>query len=116
MAEEQKISWFAELAQLLGGLVLVLGLILGLAYLVRRLNLTQLAQGAITTKAVTSLGGKEKLTLVQLGDKQYLLGVTAHNISLIDTISPPIDIPATGLQAMRVQAKDKQAQNKENQS
>ena len=46
-------------------------------------------------KIVTSLhlGAKEKLVVVQAGDKQLLLGVTAQQISLIETLDEPLISP-----------------------
>lgn len=43
-------------------------------------------------KIVTSLhlGAKEKLVVVQSGDKQLLLGVTAQQITLLETLDEPI--------------------------
>ena len=43
-------------------------------------------------KIVTSLhlGAKEKLVVVQAGDKQLLLGVTAQQITLIETLDEPL--------------------------
>lgn len=43
-------------------------------------------------KIVTSLhlGAKEKLVVVQAGEKQLLLGVTAQQISLIETLDEPL--------------------------
>lgn len=43
-------------------------------------------------KIVTSLhlGAKEKLVVVQAGEKQLLLGVTAQQISLLETLDEPL--------------------------
>jgi flagellar protein FliO/FliZ len=43
-------------------------------------------------KIVTSLhvGTKEKLVVVQAGQKQLLLGVTAHQITLLETLDEPL--------------------------
>ncbi len=43
-------------------------------------------------KIVTSmyLGTKERLVVVQVGDKQQLLGVTAQQITLLDTLEQPL--------------------------
>jgi flagellar protein FliO/FliZ len=43
-------------------------------------------------KIITSLhlGAKEKLVVVQSGDKQLLLGVTAQQITLLETLDEPI--------------------------
>ena len=43
-------------------------------------------------KIVTSLnlGAKERLVVVQAGEQQLLLGVTAHQITLLDTLAEPL--------------------------
>jgi len=45
-------------------------------------------------KVITSLnlGAKEKVVVVQVGDKQLLLGVTGQQINLLDTLAEPIEI------------------------
>jgi len=44
-------------------------------------------------KIVTSLhlSAKERLVVIQVGDKQLLLGVTAHQISVLDTLDEPLE-------------------------
>ncbi|MGL4473513.1 MAG: flagellar biosynthetic protein FliO [Shewanella sp.] len=81
----------ATMASMAGGLVVVLVVIFVLAWLVRRLNLVPGQHGLIKTIAVTPLGQKEKLVLMELDGQQYLLGVTAHNISLLDKLAEPIN-------------------------
>ena len=46
-------------------------------------------------KIVTSLhlGSKEKLVVVQAGDKQLLLGVTPQQITLLETLDEPLVEP-----------------------
>ena len=36
------------------------------------------------------LGAKEKLVVVQAGKQQLLLGVTAHQITLLETLDEPL--------------------------
>ncbi|HAY93066.1 flagellar biosynthetic protein FliO, partial [Shewanella sp.] len=91
MAEPSQV---ATLASMLGGLILVLLLIFALAYLLRRFNLVPTTNGVLKTIAVTSLGQKERLVLVQVGEQQYLLGVSSQQVSLIDKLAEPIHLEA----------------------
>ncbi|MFC3140848.1 flagellar biosynthetic protein FliO [Shewanella submarina] len=88
-------SNLATMASMVGGLILVLLLIFALAFLVKRFNLVPSSNGKMKTLAVTPLGQKEKLVLVEVGEQQYLLGVTPHQINLIDKLEQPIDITPT---------------------
>lgn len=72
-------------------LVLVLGLIVGLAWLLRRMpGFSQGLRGGngLRVVATTQVGAKERVVIVTEGDKRWLLGVTAHQISLIETLPP----------------------------
>lgn len=105
MAEPSQV---ATLASMLGGLILVLLLILALAYLLRRFNLVPTTNGVLKTIAVTSLGQKERLVLVQVGEQQYLLGVSSQQVSLIDKLAEPIHLEADSFASRLRQAKLKQ--------
>ncbi|HDS1211075.1 flagellar biosynthesis protein FliO [Shewanella algae] len=100
-------SSLATMASMMGGLILVLALIFVLAYLVKRLNLVPGSQSAIKTLAVTPLGQKEKLVLVELDGQQYLLGVTAAQVSLVDKLERPVTIDNESFAAKLRQAKVK---------
>ncbi|MGB0893680.1 MAG: flagellar biosynthetic protein FliO [Parashewanella sp.] len=107
-------SALGSLASMLGGLVVVLLLIFVLAYFVRRFNLSPSANGAIKTLAVTPLGQKEKLVLIDVDGQQYLVGVTPNQISLIDKINDPITIKAENFASKLRQAKvNKKAGNED---
>jgi len=71
-------------------LLMVLGLIILCALVLKRFNLTQ--QGVSQLKVVTSLslGAKERVVVVQVGEQQLLLGVTAQQVTLIERISEPL--------------------------
>ncbi|AUD61061.1 MAG: flagellar biosynthetic protein FliO [Gammaproteobacteria bacterium] len=105
MAEPSQV---ATLASMLGGLILVLLLIFALAYLLRRFNLVPTTNGVLKTIAVTSLGQKERLVLVQVGEQQYLLGVSSQQVSLIDKLVEPIHIESDSFASRLRQAKSKQ--------
>jgi len=77
------------------GLVLVLALMFALAWLAKRMRLAPGAigsAGVIRTLAVSSLGNREKLLLVQVGEEQLLLGVTSQQITLLHELKTPIDL------------------------
>ncbi|WP_232300025.1 flagellar biosynthetic protein FliO [Colwellia sp. MT41] len=71
-------------------LLMVLALIISCAFVLKRFNFSQ--QGISQLKLITSLslGNKERLIVVQVGEQQLLLGVTAQKISLLDKLSEPL--------------------------
>ena len=73
---------------------LVIGLLLALGQLLRRLKLPALG-GNRQLKVVSSLalGTKEKLVVVQVGKEQVLLGITPQNISHLGKLEQPLEIP-----------------------
>lgn len=82
------------LAQTLVGLLLVVGLIFGFAFLARKLNLTQFGQTkGMKIIAGLSLSAREKVVLVQVGDKQVLLGVAPGNVNLLQVFDDPVLAP-----------------------
>ncbi len=95
-AVEPGISTTSELAiQVFLGLMLVLSLMFALAWLAKRMRLvpgTVGGQNAIRTLAVVSLGSREKLLLVQVGEEQLLLGVTNQQITCLHELKTPIDL------------------------
>lgn len=101
-------SSVATLASMVGGLIVVLLLIFALAYMVKRLNLVPSSQGVLKTLAVTPLGQKEKLVLVEVDGQQYLLGVTPHQVNLVDKLSEPVEITTDSFASRLRQAKSSQ--------
>jgi len=71
-------------------LLMVLGLIILCALVLKRFNLTQ--QGVSQLKVITSLslGAKERVVVIQAGEQQLLLGVTAQQVTLIERLSEPL--------------------------
>ncbi|XPF96166.1 flagellar biosynthetic protein FliO [Colwellia sp. RE-S-Sl-9] len=73
-------------------LFLVLLVVIASAYLLKKFQIT--AQGNNQgLKVVTSvhLGTKERVVVVQVADKQLVLGVTANQITLLDTLDKPLE-------------------------
>jgi len=76
-----KIVSSIDIWQWLLALLLVLGIFLVCAWLLRKSgSLALLNRGQLSIVAGLSLGMREKLVLVKVGDKQLLLGVTAGRI------------------------------------
>jgi flagellar protein FliO/FliZ len=80
-----------QLANLLGGLTLILVLIFGLSWFVKRFSQGGFMQNPVF-KVVASmpLGTRERLMLVAVGEKQILLGVTATQISNLHVFDHPV--------------------------
>lgn len=80
-----------QLANLLGGLALILVLILGLSWFVKRFSQGGFMQNsAFKVVASMPLGTRERIMLVSVGDKQLLLGVTATQISTLHVFDNPV--------------------------
>ncbi|RMG27743.1 MAG: flagellar biosynthetic protein FliO [Gammaproteobacteria bacterium] len=98
------------LVQMLGGLVLVVGLILLFAWLARRLGgLQQSAGGQLRILGGLSMGTREKVVLIQVGEEQLLLGVAPGTVRTLHRLEKPLAVRsgdagaadfATGLQRL----------------
>lgn len=76
-----KIVSSADVLQWLLALLLVLAVFLGSVWLLRKTgSLALINKGQLSIVAGLSLGMREKLVLVKVGEKQLLLGVTAGRI------------------------------------
>nr|WP_255699652.1 flagellar biosynthetic protein FliO [Luteimonas sp. Y-2-2-4F] len=82
-------------------LVLVLGLILGLAWLLKRLPGGGFRQAdGLRVVASIPLGAKERAAVVQVGDEQLLLGIGAGGVRTLHRLprplpeSPPVQLPS----------------------
>lgn len=90
---------FMDYVQMFLGLALVLGLIVGMAWLIRRMgSITQVGQGALKVVGGLSLGQREKIVLVQIGEEtQILVGLAPGQIRTLHVLDKPISVntPAT---------------------
>jgi flagellar protein FliO/FliZ len=84
-----------QLAQLLLGLLLVIGLIFALAWVMRRVQqIGPRGNQAIKLVASQALGPRDRLLLVQVGSEQVLLGLTAGRITLLHVLKEPVSLEA----------------------
>jgi len=81
-------------------LLMVLALIIISALVLKRFNLAQQNTKQLNVVASLSLGAKERLVVVQVAEQQLVLGVTAQQITLIDSLAEPLvattETPMTG--------------------
>jgi len=81
---------FGALGQLLLGLILVVGVILLLAWLLRRVNGIPAQGQGMKVLAALPLGQRERAVLVQIGQEQLLLGVAPGRVSLLARFDEPV--------------------------
>jgi flagellar protein FliO/FliZ len=85
-----------QLTQLVLGLLLVIGLIFGLAWLLRRAQSAGPRNGQlIELLGSRALGPRDRLVLVQVGSEQILLGITPGRITPLHVLKEPLQVPAT---------------------
>lgn len=69
-------------------LILIVSLIFAAAWLMRRLNFSAMhTTNAIKVESSFSLGPKEKLLIIKVENERILLGVTSHQINLIQKLA-----------------------------
>jgi flagellar protein FliO/FliZ len=77
-------------------LLLVLGLIVALAWLLKRLPGSGFrANAGMKLIASLILGPKERIVVVEVNGEQLLLGVSAGGISMLHHLSEPLPVTAT---------------------
>ncbi|AUM68899.1 flagellar biosynthetic protein FliO [Pseudomonas fluorescens] len=86
-----------QLAQLVLGLLLVLGLIFFLAWMLRRVQQAGPAGKGQVIDIIGSraLGPRDRLVLVQVGNEQILLGLSPGTITALHVLKEPVQVPST---------------------
>ena len=80
----------AYLIKLVLGLIAVIGLFSALAWLVRRFGISGFAHsstGELKILETISVGSRERLIIVQVGDDKLLLGITAGQINKLHSMN-----------------------------
>lgn len=87
------VGFSGMLAQMVFVLALVLGLLLAIAWVLRRAGLVQGAvNGHLKVLGGISVGPRERVLLIQAGQEQLVIGVTAAEVSLLHLLSEPVDV------------------------
>ncbi len=86
----------ASLGQFAFGLIAVVSLIFGLAWLLRRMKRIQgSVQGQLRILAGLPLGSRERIVLIQVGDEQILLGVAPGRVACLHVLQQPLEEKTT---------------------
>ena len=93
---ENTITNPASIASIFLSLLVVIGIIFALAYVMRRFNVTQAGSGQMKVVASMVAGTKERLMVIEVGEEQYLLGITAHNVNHLATLPTPLSKSGNG--------------------
>ncbi|HDS0918709.1 TPA: flagellar biosynthetic protein FliO [Pseudomonas putida] len=89
-----------QLAQMVFGLLLVVGLIFFLAWVLRRMQSTAVKGGqVIEIVGSRAIGPRDRLLLVQVGKEQILIGHTPGSIQALHVLAEPVEVPAGARQA-----------------
>lgn len=104
-------SSITQIASIFFSLLFVIAIIFALAFIMRRFNVTQAGKGELKVIASLVAGTKERVIVVQVGQEQHMLGVTAHNINHLAHLTSPIHIESVneGVSASSFQQKLTQA-------
>jgi len=74
-------------------LLMVLAVIVASALILKRFNFVQQRTEQMNIVASLSLGAKERVVVVQVGEQQMVLGVTQQQITFIDNLAEPLAKP-----------------------
>lgn len=90
------------LAQMLLGLAIVLGLLLGSLWLIKRLSTPRGAAAGLRVLGAVAVGPRERVVLVEVAGQVLVLGVTSANVRTLhtlaaDTLQPPPDSAPPGM-------------------
>ncbi|MGF1680400.1 flagellar biosynthetic protein FliO [Photobacterium minamisatsumaniensis] len=83
-----------SIASTVASLVLVVGVILFLAWLLKRMKFPGVQGNDSSLRVLRQLpvGQRERIVLLQVGDEQMLVGVTQQNISLLGKLDQPLSM------------------------
>jgi len=87
----------AYLAQMLVGLIVVIAAILVLAFVMRRVGGIQSRLGSeFRVLGGISVGSRERMLLVQVGERQLLVGVAPGRVQTLHVLEEPIRVEGSG--------------------
>jgi flagellar protein FliO/FliZ len=79
--------------EMLGGLIFVVLLIFTLAWLFKRMGSNSFGLGGvIRVLAAMSLGNRDRIALIEVGEKQMLIGISPGRISTLHVFDEPVEL------------------------
>jgi flagellar protein FliO/FliZ len=88
--DSQSITSASSILNVFLSLLVVVAIIFALAFIMRRFNVAQAGGGQMRVVASMMAGAKEKVMVIEVGDEQHLLGITAHSINHLAKLENPI--------------------------
>jgi len=86
------VDYQSQIGRVIGMLFIILVLIFAAVWLMKKIGVTGTAtKGPLSIKACLPLSNKEKLYVIQVGDEQILIGLSANGISPLKTLKKPIE-------------------------
>ena len=84
----------ASVVQMVFSLIAVVALILGLAWMTRRMQVMRGAAGSeLRVRATLAVGLKERVVLIEAVGQQFLIGVAPGQVSILKALGPAQDAP-----------------------
>jgi flagellar protein FliO/FliZ len=86
----------ASVVQMVLSLIAVVALILGLAWMTRRMQFMRGASGTeLSVRATLAVGLKERVVIIEAVGQQFLIGVAPGQVSILKALGPVNDAPAS---------------------
>ena len=87
-----------DFLQMIFGLILVLGIIFGMAWFIRRMgSFQQVSHGALRVLGGLSVGQRERIVLVQVGEEQLLIGLAPGQIRTLHVLDEKVSLSASNV-------------------
>lgn len=89
-----------DLAATLGSLVFVIALIIFFAWVLKRMKVPGVIGGSGSAMSIVKqlpVGTKERIAVVQVGEEQFLIGITSQNINMLSKLEKPLEISESKL-------------------
>ena len=84
----------STLSKITLGLVFILLLIFVLAWAMKKMQLTPNANNRlINIVSAISVGHRDRIALIEVGDEQFVVGITPGHIETLHTLKNPVEIP-----------------------
>ncbi|UGA53999.1 flagellar biosynthetic protein FliO [Vibrio sp. VB16] len=81
-----------DLLTTFGSLAVVIAIIFALAWLLKKMRLPTMGnQKGLSVVRQISVGTRERIAVIKVGEEQFLVGITSQAINLISRLDKPID-------------------------
>ncbi|MFQ3198773.1 MAG: flagellar protein FliO/FliZ [Paraglaciecola sp.] len=89
-AESKTLSNPTSIVSIFLSLLLVIAVVLMLAYLMRRFNVTSSGSSQLKIIASLAAGTRERVLVIEVGNEQHVIGITSHNINHLAKLEIPL--------------------------